>query len=45
MSRSEGKAGGISNYGVSMTTLEEVFLHLGQEEEHVEVGNYNVDTG
>ena len=24
---------GISSYGVSMTTLEEVFLHLGEEEE------------
>ena len=24
---------GISSYGVSMTTLEEIFLHLGEEEE------------
>ncbi len=24
---------GITSYGVSMTTLEEVFLHLGEEEE------------
>ena len=24
---------GISSYGVSMTTLEEVFLHIGEEEE------------
>lgn len=23
---------GISSYGVSMTTLEEVFLHLGEQE-------------
>ena len=28
---------GISNYGVSMTTLEEVFLHLGEQEEQAEV--------
>ena len=25
---------GISSYGISMTTLEEVFLHLGEEEEN-----------
>ena len=24
---------GIDSYGVSMTTLEEIFLHLGEEEE------------
>ena len=29
---------GISSYGVSMTTLEEVFLHLGEEEEQEEKG-------
>ena len=27
---------GVSSYGVSMTTLEEVFLHLGEEEEEEE---------
>ena len=33
---------GISSYGVSMTTLEEVFLHLGEEEE---VENNDVSNG
>ena len=28
---------GISSYGVSMTTLEEVFLHLGELEEQGEL--------
>lgn len=35
---------GISSYGVSMTTLEEVFLHLGRDEDNEETSMDNLST-
>lgn len=35
---------GISSYGVSMTTLEEVFLHLGRDEDNEETSIDNLST-
>jgi ATP-binding cassette subfamily A (ABC1) protein 5 len=44
MKKEGGKGLGISSYGVSMTTLEEVFLHLGEEEEQEEEGEGEQET-